>query len=274
MEQVIVVQVSLEIGKVEIIPNEYGKIHTPSYINITDNEILFGKTAKNQLPYNLNNTFYKMKTLFGKKYFNNKINDLRKYLTFDLKEGPKNILFGENGKYSSEEIFYQIFKKLKENAEKYLEKEINNVVISIPILFFYHQRRGMKRIAAKAGFNDIRLIPVTTAAAFAFGFDKTFNDEKTILTFDLGGGFLDIAILNIEEELYETTSVIGDDTIGGLYFDIRLVEHCADEFRRKTNKDINSNKKSMLRLLKSCENAKKIFSCQNQENIELIIYLK
>ena len=253
-------------GKVEIIPNEFGKRQTPSYLSINDEEIIFGKAAKNQLPFNLKNTFCNMITLFGKN--KQKYSSHEKYLTFDVKEDPDALLFGENGKYNSEEIFYRIFEKIKQNAEQYLKKEVKNAIISVPIIFNYNQRKLLRKAADRV-FHTNKFISATTASAFTFCLDMPLKEEKTILIFDLGGGFLDIAILKISEGLVETVSVFGNDDLGGRNFDERLVDYCAGEFKRKTNLDIYSNKKSLLRLLKVCENAKKILSYQDKVNIEL-----
>ena len=253
-------------GKVEIIPNEFGKKQTPSYISINDEEIIFGKAAKNQLPFNLKNTFFNMKTLFGKNF--TKYSSQEKYLTFDAKEGPETLLFGEKGKYTSEEIFFRFFEKIKRNAEQYLKKEVKGAIITIPIFFNYKQIQLLKK-AANRVFNN-KLLPVTTASAFAFAFNMPLKETKTILIFDLGGGFLDIAVLNIEEGFIEAVSVVGNDELGGKDFDVRLVEYCAGEFRRKTSLDIYSNKKSFLRLLKSCENAKKILSSNKKSFLRLL----
>ena len=252
-------------GKLEIIPNELGKRQTPSYISFLDDEILFGKAAKDQLPFNLKSTFFNIKTLFGKKYIKNKAN-YDKHLAFDISEAP--VKFGENGKYTPEDIFQRIFEKLKENAEQYLGKKVTGAVISIPIYFSFNQLKLLRSTAFKV-FSNIKLMPVTTATAFAYAFDKMFKNEKTVLVFGLGGGFLDTAVLNLEEDLVDTVAVSGDDSLGGKDFDIRLVEYCANEFKRNTNLDIYSNKRSLLRLLKACENAKKILSCQDKVTIEI-----
>ena len=250
-------------GKVEIIPNEFGKRQTPSYISFNEEEILFGKAAKDQLPFNIKNTFFSIKTLFGKKNFKK---DYDKQLTFDIKENP--IQLGENGIYTFEVIFKRIFEKLKKNAEQYLGKEVKRAVISIPIYFSYTQLLLLKKVASQV-FPYIALLPVTTASAFAYGFGQKLTGEKTVLVFDLGGGFLDTAVLKIDEESVETVAVFGDDNLGGKDFDIRLVEYCANEFKRNTNIDIYQNKRALLRLLKACENAKKILSCQDKVSIEL-----
>ena len=113
------------------------------------------------------------------------------------------------------------------------------------------------------------MIQVTTSSAFSFGLDKTFKENKNILFFDLGGGFLDIAIISVEEGLYEALSVEGNDELGGKYFDLKIAEYCLEEFRLKTNMDIKIDKKVLVRLLKTCEKAKKILTNQNKVNIQI-----
>ena len=235
-------------GKPEIIHNEFCKRQTPTYISFTSEEIFFGKEAKEQMPNNPKNTFFNFKNLVGKKYLSSNNQNLICYLPFEIREAQEKILFGEGGHYTTEEIFLQIFKKLLKHAQNFLGKEKINAVITIPIFFYHFQRKEIRDAAKNAGFEDIALIPVTSAAAFFYAFNNiNIKPEKNVLIFDLGGGFLDVAIVQIEEGLLEAKSVSGKDELGGIYFDIRLAEFCAQKFREKYNIDIKTNKKATVK---------------------------
>ena len=117
---------------------------------------------------------------------------------------------------------------MREIAQKYLGKEAINAVITIPIYFYNDQREEIKHFAHEAGWHYVRLIQVTTASAFSFGLDKTFEENKNKLIFDLGGGFLDIAIISVEEGLYKALSVEGNDVLGGICFDLKIAEYCVE----------------------------------------------
>ena len=191
------------------------------------------------------------------------------YLPFGVGENKEALKFGEEPKYTAKEIFVQILIKLKEITQKYLGKEAINTVITILIYIYNDQREEIKEFAYEAGLHYVRLIQVTIASAFSSGLDKTFKENKNLLIFDLGGGFLDIAIISVEEGLYEALSVEGNDKLGGKYFDLKIAEYCLEEFRRITNMDIKTDKKALVRLLKACEKSKKILTNQNKVNIQI-----
>ncbi|KAL1806411.1 hypothetical protein ACET3Z_029479 [Daucus carota] len=154
--------------------------------------------------------------------------------------------------------------KMKEIAENYLGKSIENVVVTIPAHFSDSQRQATKDAATIAGLNVLRILVEPTAAAVAYGLDKELTSrsarEKIVLIFDLGGGTFDVSLLNIKNGRFEVLATAGDTHLGGEDFDNRLVNHLVDEFKMKHGKDISQNAKSLRRLRNACEKAKRFLS--------------
>lgn len=163
-----------------------------------------------------------------------------------------------------------VLTKMKETAEAYLGKRINNAVITVPAYFKDAQRQATKDAGRIAGLNVLRVINEPTAAALAYGLDKNLKNEKNVLIFDLGGGTFDVSILTIDEgSLFEVRSTAGDTHLGGEDFDNRLVSYFVQEFKRKHGKDLSTNTRSMRRLRTACERAKRTLSCGSEANIEI-----
>jgi len=159
---------------------------------------------------------------------------------------------------------------MKEVAEAYLSKEVNNAVVTVPAYFNDSQRQATKDAAAIAGLNCMRIINEPTAAAIAYGLDKKGTvGEQNILIFDLGGGTFDVSLLTIEEGIFEVKATAGDTHLGGEDFDNRLVEHFVTEFKRKHKKDITGNKRALRRLRTACERAKRTLSSTAQTSVEI-----
>merc|ERR1711943_59706 len=143
--------------------------------------------------------------------------------------------------------------KMKEIAEAYLGKDVNNAVVTVPAYFNDSQRQATKDAGSIAGLNVLRIINEPTAAAIAYGLDKK-GDERNVLIFDLGGGTFDVSLLTIEEGIFEVKATAGDTHLGGEDFDNRLVEYCTTEFKKKhRGKDITSNQRALRRLRTACE---------------------
>ena len=158
---------------------------------------------------------------------------------------------------------------MRETAEAYLGKTINDVVITVPAYFNDSQRQATKDAGTIAGLNVLRIINEPTAAAIAYGLDKKVGTERNVLIFDLGGGTFDVSVLTIEDGIFEVKSTSGDTHLGGEDFDSRMVDFFVKEFQRKHKKNISSNPRSLRRLRTACERAKRTLSSSAQASIEI-----
>jgi heat shock 70kDa protein 1/2/6/8 len=264
-------------GKVEIIANDQGNRTTPSYVAFTDTERLIGDSAKNQVAMNPNNTVFDAKRLIGREYDEATVQSDMKHWPFAVRKDNSNKPIicvdykGEDKQFKPEEISSMVLLKMKETAEAFLGKKVQDAVITVPAYFNNAQRQATKDAGVIAGLNVLRIINEPTAAAIAYGLDKQAdkNGEKRILIFDLGGGTFDVSILAIEDGVFEVKATAGDTHLGGEDFDNRLVSHLVEEFKRKTKKDMSANKRAVRRLRTACERAKRTLSAQAQASIEI-----
>ncbi|CAH2011746.1 unnamed protein product [Acanthoscelides obtectus] len=262
-------------GKVEIIANDQGNRTTPSYVAFTDSERLIGDAAKNQVAMNPSNTVFDAKRLIGRKFDDPKIQQ-------DLKHWPFKVI-NDNGKpkiqvefksekkrFAPEEISSMVLTKMKETASAFLGNDVRDAVITVPAYFNDSQRQATKDAGTIAGLNVMRIINEPTAAALAYGLDKNLKGEKKVLIFDLGGGTFDVSILAIDEgSLFEVKSTAGDTHLGGEDFDNRMVNHFAEEFKRKYKKDITQNARALRRLRTAAERAKRTLSSSTEASLEI-----
>jgi len=261
-------------GKVEIIANDQGNRTTPSYVAFTDTERLIGDAAKNQVAMNPINTIFDAKRLIGRKYNDPTVSEDMKHWPFKvINEGSKPKVQveykGEIKTFFPEEISSMVLLRMKETAEAYLGKAVNDAVITVPAYFNDSQRQATKDSGTISGINVLRIINEPTAAAIAYGLDKKVGKEKNVLIFDLGGGTFDVSILTIEDGIFEVKSTAGNTHLGGEDFDNRLVNHFIKEFKRKHKKDISGNKRALRRLRTACERAKRTISSSTQASIEI-----
>lgn len=262
-------------GKVEIIANDQGNRTTPSYVAFTDSERLIGDAAKNQVAMNPNNTVFDAKRLIGRKYDDSKIQDDLKHWPFKVVNDagkPKiQIEFkGQMKTFAPEEISSMVLTKMKETAEAYLGVQVKDAVITVPAYFNDSQRQATKDAGKIASLNVLRIINEPTAAALAYGLDKNLKGERNVLIFDLGGGTFDVSILTIDEgSLFEVKSTAGDTHLGGEDFDNRLVNHFAEEFKRKYKKDLTRNPRALRRLRTAAERAKRTLSSSTEASLEI-----
>ncbi|KAJ6596818.1 heat shock cognate 70 [Mycena vulgaris] len=260
--------------RVEIIANDQGNRTTPSYVSFSDNERLIGDAAKNQVAMNPINTVFDAKRLIGRKFEDSEVQADMKHFPFTVfsKGGKPYIRVeyrGEQKEFSPEEISSMVLLKMKETAESYLGITINNAVVTVPAYFNDSQRQATKDAGTISGMNVLRIINEPTAAAIAYGLDKKVVGERNVLIFDLGGGTFDVSLLTIEEGIFEVKATAGDTHLGGEDFDNRLVNHFAQEFKRKNKKDLSSNLRALRRLRTACERAKRTLSSAAQTSIEI-----
>lgn len=264
-------------GNVEVIANDQGNRTTPSWVAFTSSERLIGDAAKSQVSSNPTNTVFDAKRLIGRKFDDSTVQA-------DIKHWPFKVV-SDNGKpkievsyldnvkqFTPEEISAMVLTKMKEIAEAYLGETVTNAVITVPAYFNDSQRQATKDAAVIAGLNPLRIINEPTAAAIAYGLDKMTNVEKNVLIFDLGGGTFDVSVLTIEDGVFEVKATGGDTHLGGDDFDSELISHVATEFAKKnklSDKDVLANKRTMSRLKKAVEQAKRTLSSSTVANIEI-----
>ncbi len=240
----------------KVVENSEGSRTTPSIVAYTDKEELVGQAAKRQAVTNAKNTVFAIKRLVGRRF-----ND--SYLSKNKNSLPYKIIDGGNGdawveirgkKYSPEQISAVILKKMKSSAEDYLGQEVTKAVITVPAYFNDAQRQATKDAGKIAGLEVLRIINEPTAAALAYGLDK--KEAKTIAVYDLGGGTFDITIIEIDDGLFEVKSTNGDTFLGGEDFDLTIVNHLANEFKKENGVDLTKDKIALQRLKEAAEKAK------------------
>merc|ERR1719183_596139 len=259
-------------GRVEIIANDQGNRITPSYVAFTDDERLVGEAAKNQATVNPTQTLFDVKRLIGRKYTDKTVQKDMKLLPFAIidKGGKPHIKVQVGGKdkvLSAEEVSAMVLTKMKETAENYLGKEVKNAVVTVPAYFNDAQRQATKDAGTIAGLNVQRIINEPTAAAIAYGLDK--KGEQNIIVYDLGGGTFDVSLLTIDNGVFEVVATAGDTHLGGEDFDQNVMQHFIKSFKKKTGKDVKSDARSMQKLRREVEKAKRALSSTHQTRIEI-----
>lgn len=260
-------------GRVEIIANDQGHRITPSYVAFTDEERLIGDAAKNQYANNPTNTIFDAKRLVGRRFDDRDVQNDMKHFPFKVldKEGRPYVqvkVKGEDKMLSPEEISGMVLSKMKDIAESYLGKKVTHAVVTVPAYFNDAQRQATKDAGTIAGLTVLRIVNEPTAAAIAYGLDKT-EGEKRILVFDLGGGTFDVSLLSIDEGVFEVLATSGDTHLGGEDFDNRVMDYFVKQYREKKNKDITKDLKAMGKLKREVEKAKRTLSSQMSTRIEI-----
>ncbi len=262
-------------GKCEIIANDQGNRTTPSFVAFTqEGERLIGDAAKAQSNMNPKNTIFDAKRLIGRNYNDPVIQKDIKNFPFDVKNKENkptiNVKYNEEEKtFHPEEISSMVLTKMKNTAEAYLGTKVTDAVITVPAYFNDSQRQATKDAGIIAGLNVLRIINEPTAAAIAYGLDKKSNEEKNIIIFDCGGGTHDVSLLTVEGGFFEVKATAGDTHLGGEDFDNILVNYVLTEYKKKFKKDASTNKKSLMKIKKACEVAKRTLSSTNSTNMEI-----
>ncbi|KAL1970009.1 hypothetical protein VTN77DRAFT_6414 [Rasamsonia byssochlamydoides] len=260
-------------GKVEILVNDQGNRITPSYVAFTDEERLIGDAAKNQYSSNPSRTIFDIKRLIGRKFDDKDVQrDIKNFpfkvsnkdgkpvVTVDVKGQPKT--------FTPEEISAMVLGKMKEIAEGYLGKTVSHAVVTVPAYFNDAQRQATKDAGTIAGLNVLRVVNEPTAAAIAYGLDKT-GDERQIIVYDLGGGTFDVSLLSIDNGVFEVLATAGDTHLGGEDFDHRVMDYFVKLYNKKHNVDITKDLKTMGKLKREVEKAKRTLSSQMSTRIEI-----
>merc|ERR1711865_319042 len=260
-------------GRVEIIPNDQGNRITPSYVAFDGEERFIGDSAKNQAALNPTNTVFDIKRLIGRRFTDDTVQKDMKLLPFDIVDKDTKPYVsvdvkGEMKSFSPEEISAMILGKMREIAEAFLGRSIANAVVTVPAYFNDAQRQATKDAGTISSLNVLRIINEPTAAAIAYGLDKK-GGEKNILVFDLGGGTFDVTVLTIDNGVFEVVATNGDTHLGGEDFDQRVMQHFIKIFNKKTSTDMTKDKRSMQKLRREVEKAKRALSSTHQARLEI-----
>ena len=252
-----------------VIPNAEGKRTTPSIVAFVEGgERKVGDPAKRQAVTNPKNTIYSIKRFMGNKYSESKM---------EAERVPYSVVKGENDTprvdidgrlYTPQEISAMVLQKMKKTAEDYLGTEVKEAVVTVPAYFNDSQRQATKEAGEIAGLKVSRIINEPTAAALAYGLDKSGQDKK-IAVYDLGGGTFDISILEIGDGVFEVLSTNGDTHLGGDDFDQVIINWLAEEFMKEEDMDLRKDPMALQRLKEAAEKAKIELSSGSQTEINL-----
>ena len=254
----------------KVIENAEGMRTTPSIVAFSDDgERLVGQPAKRQAVTNPERTFFAVKRLVGRRYDDPMVEKDKKLVPYKIVKASNGDAWVEaDGKtYSPSQISAFILQKMKETAEAHLGQKVDQAVITVPAYFNDAQRQATKDAGKIAGLEVLRIINEPTAAALAYGLDKT--KTGTIAVYDLGGGTFDISILEIGDGVFEVKSTNGDTFLGGEDFDMRLVSYLADEFQKEQGINLRNDKLALQRLKEAAEKAKIELSSTTQTEINL-----
>ena len=257
----------MEGANAKVVENSEGARTTPSIVGFTDDERLVGQPAKRQAVTNPSDTLFAVKRLIGRQYNDPMVTKDKKMVPYNIVEGSNKDAWVEakGEKYSPSQISAFILQKMKETAESHLGDEVKQAVITVPAYFNDAQRQATKDAGKIAGLEVLRIINEPTAAALAYGLEK--KGGKTIAVYDLGGGTFDISILEIDDGLFEVKSTNGDTFLGGEDFDLRIVDHLAEEFKKESGVDLKADKMALQRLKEAAEKAKIELSSSSQTEI-------
>jgi len=261
----------MEGKQAKVIENAEGARTTPSVCAFTaDGERLVGMPAKRQAVTNSANTFYATKRLIGRRFDDSEVQKDMKMVSYKIvkaSNGDAWVSSTDNKLYSPSQIGAFTLMKMKETAEGYLGTAVKNAVVTVPAYFNDSQRQATKDAGQISGLNVLRVINEPTAAALAYGMDKT--DDKVIAVFDLGGGTFDISVLEIQKGVFEVKSTNGNTFLGGEDFDNHLLNHIVGEFRKEQGIDLSKDAMALQRVREAAEKAKVELSSSAQTDINL-----
>ena len=260
----------MEGSEPEILVNAEGDRTTPSVEAFRkDGERVVGKAAKNQAVTNPENTVSSVKRFIGRSFNETKAEQAKVSYKVEAGKDGRTVIDIEGKTYTPEEISAMVLQKLKTDAEKQVGSPITQAVITVPAYFNDAQRQATKDAGKIAGLEVLRIINEPTAAALAYGLDKTNKDEK-ILVFDLGGGTFDVSILELGDGVFEVAATAGDNQLGGDDWDHRVIDWLADKFAADNGGiDLRKDKMALQRLKEAAEKAKMELSSTTQANVNL-----
>ena len=259
----------MEGSEPEILVNAEGDRTTPSVVGFgKDGERTVGKAAKNKAVTNPENTIASVKRFIGRSYAETA--EEQKTVAYKVKNGNggRAVVDIDGKDYMPEEISAMVLQKIKSDAEKRVGEPITQAVITVPAYFNDAQRQATKDAGKIAGLEVLRILNEPTAAALAYGLDKTNKDEK-VLVFDLGGGTFDVSVLELGDGVFEVCSTAGDNHLGGDDWDQRVIDWMADKFQADNGIDLRADKMALQRLKEAAEKAKMELSSTSQTTINL-----
>jgi chaperone protein DnaK len=260
----------MEGSNVRVIENAEGSRTTPSVVAFTaEGERLVGVAAKRQAVQNREGTFYATKRLIGRKFNDAHVKKDKDVVGYNIVSGNGGDAWveGRGEKYSPSQIGAFVLMKMKETAEGYLGRSVDEAVVTVPAYFNDAQRQATKDAGKIAGLNVKRIINEPTAAALAYGMDK--NDGQTIVVFDLGGGTFDVSILEISGGVFEVRATNGDTFLGGEDFDITLLNYLIEDFKKEHGIDLTKDPLAVQRIRQEAEKAKIELSSTKQTEINI-----
>jgi molecular chaperone DnaK len=263
----------VEAGKSKVLENSEGARTTPSIVAYTDSEVIVGAPAKRQAVTNPKNTVYAAKRLIGRKFKEEAVQK-------DINLMPYEIIESTNGDawvralgrdLAPPQVSAEVLRKMKKTAEDYLGHEVTQAVITVPAYFNDSQRQATKDAGKIAGLEVLRIINEPTAAALAYGVDKTDKKDRKVAVYDLGGGTFDVSIIEIAnvdgDKQIEVLSTNGDTFLGGEDFDQRIMDYIVDEFMKNNGVDLSKDAIALQRIKASAERAKIELSSNQQTEI-------
>ncbi|MBI2315255.1 molecular chaperone DnaK [Candidatus Daviesbacteria bacterium] len=257
----------MEGGKPKVIHSAEGENIIPSVVNPIKN--IVGRVAKRQAIVNPKETIFSIKRLMGRKYKDPEVQRDLKWLPYTIKEGREGmaVVEVEGHEYTPQELSAQILQKIKADAQSYLGEKVTDAVITVPAYFDDAQRQATKQAGEIAGLNVQRIINEPTAAALAYGLDK--SHAHTIAVYDLGGGTFDISVLELGDGVIEVKSTNGDTHLGGDDFDQVILDWLAEEFKRTEGIDLKTDRQALQRLRDAAEKAKIELSSTQEAEISI-----
>ena len=265
----------IENGKTKVIENSEGARTTPSVVAYTKDEILVGASAKRQAVTNPTNTIYAAKRLIGRKFKEEAVQKDIGLMPYQIVENSNGDAWvkAQDKDLAPPQISAEFLRKMKKTAEDYLGEEVTQAVITVPAYFNDSQRQATKDAGRIAGLEVLRIINEPTAAALAYGVDKSDKKDRKVAVYDLGGGTFDVSIIEIanveNDKQIEVLSTNGDTFLGGEDFDQRIMDYLVDEFKKESGLDLKGDVLALQRLKEASEKAKIELSSSASTDINL-----
>ncbi|CAE6472992.1 unnamed protein product [Rhizoctonia solani] len=261
-------------GRAEVIPNSQGGRTTASWVSFRGAERLVGDAAKHAFHSAPAQTVFSVKRIIGREYEDAELQQEVKRWPFDVVDQggrPSIQIYNDDvlQSFAPEEVSAMILGKMKQTAETYLGKKVTRAVVTVPAYFNDAQRQATKDAGAIAGLNIIRMVNEPTAAALAYGSDRKMTGSSLILVYDFGGGTLDVSLLSLVNGAFKALATSGDTHLGGEDLDHNVVNYFVDKYRRSAGADVSTNHRSMSKLKKEVERAKRILSTESIATLEI-----